>query len=1564
MQTLYDRGLYLQAWRLAQPLGPVRAWEGSARVFGGRLVRHLGAPRLSDALILTAWRRAPADAEAFSHYAHRIFSRRGPWPAWELLRGKADWPDAAPRVRSDLAALRGNVAAALRDFDLAWTHLREAESLDADRPWLSVVRSFILDCEDRPEDALAEARRALEERPWYRPGVSAVAGYLLQLGRDAEALDLLREASARLECAPLWMELARLEIELGLHEPARASLERTLEFTPLLENPLRDGLNLMRADVAYLCGDLARAAELARGAKEPHYREFGERLRAGTRDRVKHDVPYVRQNRSTCVPATVASLTQFWGRPAAHLEIADEICYDGTPHHSQRVWAEKNGWHVREFTVTWDSATDLLRRGVPFALSTVHPTGGHLQAVMGFDAARRTLLARDPNSRGCREYDADGLIEAQRSTGPRGMALVPEDRRSILEGLSLPDAPLYDRLHELHRALAVHDRAAAERAMHSMDPRHRLARHARRTLGGYDNDRAAIAEANDALLRDAPDDPLLLLTRLSLTRELQGRRDVLGFLQDVCGRDDAHPIFWREYGKELPSVWWLRRYLACMSDDAEALAALAEIRWDERRLEEALELARFAACLEDKRESFAHAYFRYARLLGRGDEAVAHLTRRFEAWGAKSGWPAITLARAHFENDAASLGLEVIEKAVALRPDDPELLLFAAESFADRGDAARAREFLARADGKARKGMWLFTAARIDPSAERWGELVALEPLNLDAQQAYVQSLPAAEAAAHLGEMIRRFPRHYGLRRLRVEWLRDVDVAAAEEAVNELFQTHPNDLWALRERAWLRILLGRREEAVADAEAAIRIAPHDPIAIALRGRAKGDKADYRRALELSIDHEPALRWWMEIETTRELAEFVRAELKRQATTGEGLLAFGDLANRVYDDSREPLQEMVDRWPARWASWVAAIRGRVDRDDLAEAKRLAEEAVKRFPLEPRVWQAAAPALDEIRCLREAVRLSPGDVAAQMDLAAALERKGEIAECRAILEKAAARNPNHAGVQGGLAWQEWKAGDRESAYARIERVVRLAPEFVWAWDAYRDWAREMKCPDAPLLLARRLTIEAPHDEDAWLALSRIATDVDERLKALEHCRDADDPRAVILGNAGRFDEARAVAKGIRAAWVEAMDGEFDRAIRLAKEVVKDDGRNALAWFWLSQWHRLTGDVGGQWRSAAKAVEVEPRNARLRYELALAELARGERPAAKLSLQRALELDPMYGDAAAWLFDLCLEDREDVSREMELLKRHHSGAPVVSREIRLALSKSDYAAAAERLAALARMPSEGALAECVEAFVKSGQSMRADDILAEALDFPEAAGVWVSRRGSWGEWGLVRRKLAELRASGRAESWVKGAAAYLESLAGVDGAWRIRWFLRKHGEELRADMSAWGTVGYALYAVKEWRRAVRWLDDWESRKGLRPWMLSNLALSLRELGRDAEAERVSKAALKLDDDGSSMLQRLWVALDEACGGGEAAAKSRLKGIDPSSVTDHERMLLHCAWAVLAARRRDDAEAERRLLLACVILPSLRERCFRRTFRRAVHAAGRARGGWLGFWWRIKSW
>ena len=173
-------------------------------------------------------------------------------------------------------------------------------------------------------------------------------------------------------------------------------------------------------------------------------------------------------------------MSHFWHRPADQAAITKEIWYGGTFDHQERLWTETHGWVAREFRADWPSAVTLLDIGVPFALVTTGVNTGHLQAGIGYDARRETLIIRDPYERNQSEALAEEFFKQYAFCGPRAMALVPADDSAAvarLQAVDLPESALYDSLYRLRRALYVHDRPSARAALatlESLDPHARL----------------------------------------------------------------------------------------------------------------------------------------------------------------------------------------------------------------------------------------------------------------------------------------------------------------------------------------------------------------------------------------------------------------------------------------------------------------------------------------------------------------------------------------------------------------------------------------------------------------------------------------------------------------------------------------------------------------------------------------------------------------------------------------------------------------------------------------------------------------------------------------------------------------------------------------------------------------------------------------------------------------------------------------------------------------------------------------------------------------------------------
>lgn len=1179
IEALCDRSLFLHAHELAKPLGPLAGFSGTkGRLVAARLAVHLGAPTLSRRLTLAAYRHAPDDPLARAAFAGVLLEERGPFEAWVRTAG-IRWIELPAEAAAHFVSVRAGAAILLRDFDAATAVLDEAEAAGIDDVVLPMRRSALLEAQDRYDEALALAREVGERWPGYQSVWRWIAHLLVLLGRRDEAMEVLSAAADRMESAALVWTLAGHQADARMHDARAANLRRYAELSPLMEEEPRRALEASLSDLAYRRGDIEAAIAHARRSEVPAYRDIAERLAQGGPDRqVLLDVPYVRQHRQTCVPATLAALGRFWDRPAEHLAVAEAICHDGTPAHSERRWAQENGWAAREFRVTWDAVVALLDRGVPIALHTQGPLSGHCQAIIGYDARRGTMTIRDPYVYGDLDVFGAELIEHQRASGPRGLALVPQDREALLDGLDLPDTALHDRHHALHRALDAHDRAAAGAEADALEAEgkdHVVTLAARRALAVYDGHFPDLHAAARRLLDLFPDNARARLDVHAAMCELATRDERIAFLEPFCSGKRPDPIFLARLAREiaadareLPRAERLaRRAVRSPHPTAEALACLASVlRQTPSNRDEALSCLRFAACTEDLNEQFSRMFFGAALSSGRARaaEALEWLEGRFRRFGRRSAGPAITLAGALEQLDRTERAFEIIEEALSLRPDDGALKLAAADMHARHGTLDRARALLAGAEGHVPRTDWLCAAAQIarhaDPPDVRialWRQVLEAAPLSLEAHASLVELLAAehglAAAAEHLAAATARFPRSIALRSMRVEQLRAAAPAVREAAVRELLAIEPANAWASRELALVLAVQRRDQEAAAAATTVERLAPHAAptwlvraVVHARAGEVEAARGAFRRAIELDADSAPAVSGLLGLqaspaERVRDVEE-IAALLERRSITGEGVLAWMPAARPYLDPAalHARLVRLREARPELWTAWSTSVEHLVDMGRADEAGALLSEALRRFPHVPPLWIEAADfhaaqgdTAAEIEALERALEVSPLDGGVLLRRVEAHLRDGDDEGAALLLERAARKLPLDERIGRDAAVLAWRAGRREEAIERVGRLAALHPDEEHLWTMGFHWHHAVSGPDRAVAWLRNAAAARPHDAqlrcvlaDALITLQRgdlALTVLDEALAIARDHVPAHGLRARALLQLGRAQEA---------------------------------------------------------------------------------------------------------------------------------------------------------------------------------------------------------------------------------------------------------------------------------------------------------------------------------------------------------------------------------------------------------------------------------------------------------
>ncbi|MBT9457824.1 MAG: C39 family peptidase [Burkholderiaceae bacterium] len=1291
-----DAGLYLRVHALLEELRADESVDAGLRRV--RALRYLGAEREGDALALRLGRGAPQRAEAVIGLLRTTLYNRGAFAYW---RASQRWtlPAAADeQAQAQYLSLRGLWLAELRDFGEAQQHHARALSLTPDDPWLWVEQSYSLMRQDRYDEALEAARHALSLRPDYRAAIQQVAHLLVLQQSRGEAMELLTQALRGSECAALALQLHDLLFDAEHFNAALEHLDLAERWMPCADRRTRARLAARRTDALMALGRLDEARAQATLVPGPgFYTGLVERLAtppAGTR-RVLLQLEFVRQHWATCAPATLASLTRFWGLAAEHLEIAQAICYDGTAEVSERLWAKQQGLLTHEFRLDWTSACALLDAGVPFALVTQHAGGGHLQAVVGYDRLRGTLLIRDPYQHVHAEFEASGLFDAQELNGPRALLLVPQDQAWRLEGIDLPEVHAWDRLHTMQAALQVHDRAAALaqlECMRALDAGTRLLWRAERHLAVYDGNEPAILAATEALLAMFPRDANLQLSKVASLGAIGGQQACLAYLETLAEQPLPEPLLLSrlagqlaEDGRRLPRAFQvLRRALRRAPTQARLWGQWATLLWQDERRAEALPVYRWAACLQPTDEDAACAYARACRFLGQSELGLTFLQERVQQWGDRSALPAMSLFEQLNQLERRSEAHAVLAEAMRRRPDDAELKLYAAEAQLREQQLATAQALLDAATQPLRQasrlrvgGLLAEAKGAFDDALVSAREAAELEPFNLAHHRLVMRLLARREgrgvALAWLQTVASHHPGHYGLHRLLYDWVPD-EAGAINAQLEQMMRMHPADPWLRRELAAQASRQGRHDDAVQLAELACALAPqrsdsHGTLAFA-RLRRDGYAAalpDLQQAVRLDVDYDYALRTLISAapdpQQAQAAADFAAAELLRQVTVGEALLTFQAVAGRAMPvDALEALlrQAQAER-PDLWQSWVALGRMLLETGRAEPAQVLLQRAIEHFPGLPRLYVEHAEtlrllgrreaAIEAVAC---ALGLSPGwNRAVRLQLDLLQEQGGGWPAAELVVRRALLSEAQDDDLIGLLAWLLERQQRGPEALAEARRSLMLNPRPDWIWRIARricEVAEDLPAFDA---LLEEVRASRPGDAWAWTMLAQQLRDDAAALQAAEQAlrleprlETAWAARFQRLARLGRHAEIEALlpalpwpeqapmglrAWGPRCAW---ECGRPDQALARQRTLIAEAPHDEDLWRDLADWLDSHEDHAGYLQAAQEMLRLAPHQAKPHAYVGHALVKLRRHGDAVEPLRQALEIDPSYAFAARWL------------------------------------------------------------------------------------------------------------------------------------------------------------------------------------------------------------------------------------------------------------------------------------------------------------------------------------------
>ena len=913
IRELYTKTLYLQAYQVAKKYPDLNSWStSSARLLGGRLAIQIGAPKLGRYLHLKAYRETPYHYESIYYYARYRLERLGPWETWKFMLKYPDWQLAPAEVRADWYGFQGFVAARLRDFDRAERYLNRADALTPDRPWLAIERSAYLEFCERFQEALECTDYALKLQPDFRPAIQSKAHLLQLMGRDREALEHLLELVPNLESGILQAHLASVQLDLGFHEDARKSYDRYFEMSPLMEKDVKKWIVGKQIDTAYFCLDLKAAQELSAPSEEEFYQKFNvsltEELNKYAQTGSLPSIETLRENRycirldrmekGECLKQivdesrTLELIRSYWDVETIEPPPFEMGTFDGLPEYQDRLWAERNHFYAKEFQVTLEAAYTLLEQGLPFLLTMVEVGYTHSQMVVGCDKIRCSIWLRELSEYRASEVPFLTIQERYGNVGPRALVIVPEHMKSKLESLDLPESQLFNQLFEIQSSLFRHDRSTAVAVLEKLqetNPNHRITLQGRLAIARYDANPYAILKNLESLLQLYPNDATLLLSKISIYRDL-GRRDqrLKVVKEQVQRAATVDPLFTQHYAqllgaeptKQPEAIDLLEQAIKRRPFAAGSYFILAGLYWEQEQFSTAIELYRFASSLEDRDDNFAEAFYRASSMRDQQAEATHYLQARHNRLCGKVASPTRSLFIALSEQEDMESAFQILEdgysqlitgefqknlnvpkigKARIELLEKLDLLLFAAEMKTCYNDPAKGQELLNDAKKIADAYTvyepeqmlvslaWYRSAARIaliradlKTAKEFWEYRLQKECLANDAMHNLTRALGDLEgrqsALDWLRETYKRFPNYYPLQQLWNDLSRtdqqsnlpDTEVLQDIVHQRQIVQQCPEDASAHRDLALQLLNTNRYEEAIAELEIAQEIEPDHP----------------------------------------------------------------------------------------------------------------------------------------------------------------------------------------------------------------------------------------------------------------------------------------------------------------------------------------------------------------------------------------------------------------------------------------------------------------------------------------------------------------------------------------------------------------------------------------------------------------------------------------------------------------------------------------------------------------------------------------------------------------
>lgn len=833
---------------------------------------------------------------------------------------------------------------------------------------------------------------------------------------------------------------------------------------------------------------------------------------------------------------------------------------------------------------------------------------------------------------------------------------------------------------------------------------------------------------------------------------------------------------------------------------------------------------------------------------------------------------------------------------------------------------------------KGTSAMLALYAGNPNQARDLFREVVQLDPLDIAAHQRIVQlelDLSGVDAAEqHLRSAVARFPHSYSLRTALIQFLRNYKLGDVEAELNAFFEVHPHDAWARREAAIAAMGYHNLDRASQEAQLALQLDPNNENAHCIVGRIHEQRGElsaarqaYRRAIELNVDCDLAIGNLIgtcdrPTERHTELS-FIFEQLRKQTTYGDGVVAYRDAANGRMEPHKllEQLNEARTNRPDLWQTWSVLIHQHLEMNQRAAAVELAKAGTERFPMVPRMWLDLAMAHRqaddhdaELAALERARAINPHWVDVARALSELYMSRDQYDEAEKVIRQVLAIDPRDPVSLGSLADCLYRAGKKPEALQSLVSACVTAPGFEWGWARLCDWSAELDQGQTAQDTAQKTIAARPHDARSYLRQAETLHEIEQipqAFAALEQALGLDERfvdahvlKAFYLGRLHRWDEALEAcnpacfatdipaALRIRRAFVLYRKGLATEALAEMQGALERDADHYGAWGQLADWAQELNRRDVYRQAAENMVRLEPHQPVPRGYLADALLDDEQgRPEAKQHLRTALECSPEYAYGTMRLFELYLEDKE-YPEAHQVLELAGDGLPPGY----LAAFKSQLAAVEDlKLEPPGNTASELIMHWLSQDIPDNAPLARAIDALDSRLGFQlitqlknlissetfkkspikPAIGWTLGRLAS----RLFEQKewLDLLKSIPEGDCWHECVRSYMRSMPLFRREYKLlESMIQKYRSRLKKQTATWSATANTLFDYGWNSEVVKWTRDWRSYPDLVTKDLIPVVATRWELYQFREARKAMEHGLKLTEDSTTSLLRVWAGLD----------------------------------------------------------------------------------------------